>query len=78
MTNANTFADTCMLFSCMFIMASDILTSIGSMTNSMLNGPSSRSATKSIASVKTQEHDLLEKRELQVLNLCLNISNPTG
>lgn len=44
----------------------------------MLNGPSSRSATKSIASVKTQEHDLLEKRELQVLNLCLNISNPTG
>lgn len=60
MTKANTFADTCMLFSCMFIMASEILTSIGSMTDSMLNGPSSRSATKSIASVKIQEHDLFE------------------
>lgn len=78
MTNANTFADTCMLFSCMFIMASDILTSIGSMTDSMLNGPSSRSATKSIASVKIKEHDLLENWELQVLSLCLNISNTAG
>lgn len=78
MTNANTFADTCMLFSCMFIMASEILTSMGSMTDSMLNGPSSRSATKSIASVKIQEHDLYEIRELQVVNLCLNSSNTTG
>lgn len=57
----STFADTCMLFSCMFMMASEILTSIGSMTDSMLNGPSNLSATRSIASVKTQSsHSLKE------------------
>lgn len=50
-----------MLFSCMFMMASEILTSIGSMTVSMLNGPSNLSATRSIASVKTQSsHSLKE------------------
>lgn len=42
-----------MLFSCMFMMASDIFTSMGSMTDSMLNGPSSRSVTSNMASVKT-------------------------
>lgn len=34
-------------------MASDILTSIGSTTDSMLNGPSSRLANCFMASVKT-------------------------
>lgn len=57
----STFADTCMLFSCMFMMASEILTSIGSMTDSMLNGPSNLSATRSIASVKTQSSRSLKE-----------------
>lgn len=47
-----TFCDTCMLFSCMFMMASEIFTSIGSMTDSKLKGPSSLSARLSMASEK--------------------------
>ena len=52
-----TFCDTCMLFSCMFMMASEIFTSMGSMTDSKLKGPSSLSARLSMASVKQKtEH----------------------
>lgn len=39
-----------MLFSCMFIMASEIFTSIGSITDSKLNGPSNLSARPNMAS----------------------------
>lgn len=45
-----TFCDTCMLFSCIFMMASEIFTSMGSMTDSKLKGPSSLSARLSMAS----------------------------
>lgn len=57
-----TLADTCMLFSCMFMMASEILTSIGSITDSMLNGPSNLSATKSIASVKRPKQSTVRRQ----------------
>lgn len=39
-----TLEDTCALFSCRFMMASEIFTSMGSTTDSMLKGPSSRFA----------------------------------
>lgn len=78
MSNANTFADTWMLFSCMFIIASEILTSMGSMTDSMLNGPSSRSATKSIASVNMQEHNLFEKGPSRVWSCVYTFSKHLG
>lgn len=58
----DTFPVTCTLFSCMFIMASEILTSMGSITDSMLNGPSSLSATKSMASVKEQMSQSLDNQ----------------
>ncbi len=45
-----TLLDTVSLFSWKFIMASDIFTSMGSTTISMLKGPSRRSATFSTAS----------------------------
>lgn len=44
-----------MLFSCMFMIASEIFTSMGSMTDSMLKGPSSLSATSSIESNTKRE-----------------------
>lgn len=47
-----TLADTCMLLSCMIMMASEILMSMGSITASMLKGPCSLSATSNIASAK--------------------------
>lgn len=50
----STLADTCMLLSCMVMMASEILMSTGSTTASMLKGPSSLSATSNMASVKTR------------------------
>lgn len=50
----STLADTCMLFSCMVMMASEILMSTGSMTASMLKGPTSLSATSNMASATTQ------------------------
>lgn len=46
----STLADTWMLFSCIFKMASEILMSMGSSTNLMLKGPLSLPATSNIAS----------------------------
>lgn len=50
----STLADTCTLLLCMVMMASEILMSTGSITASMLKGPSSLAATSNIASVTTQ------------------------
>lgn len=50
----STLADTCMLLSCIVMIASEILMSIGCITASILEGPCSLSATSSMASVKTQ------------------------
>ena len=51
-TDHSTLADTCMLFSCMFKMASEILMSMGSSTILMLKGPLSLPATSNMASAK--------------------------
>lgn len=51
-----TLADTCMLFSCMIKMASEILPSMGSSTDLMLKGPLSLSATSNIASANRESH----------------------
>lgn len=59
-----TFCDTCMLFSCMFMMASEIFTSMGSMTDSKLKGPSSLSARLSMAS-EDQNRDVKLKIKQQ-------------
>lgn len=64
MTLDGTLADTCMLLSCMVMMASEILMSTGSITASMLKGPSSLSATSNIASVTTQE-DTCQLRDIK-------------
>lgn len=55
-----TFCDTCMLFSCMFMMASEIFTSIGSTTDSKLKGPSSLSARLNMASEKHRGREGIE------------------
>lgn len=52
-TSALTFEVTASEFSWKFMMASEILTSNGSMTLSILKGPSNRSATFSMASIYT-------------------------
>lgn len=62
-----TLKETSALFSCMIMMASEILTSMGPMTDSMLKGPSSLCATSSMASVTTKEKDqgLMEQEDIQ-------------
>lgn len=62
--SGHTWWESCMLFSCIYMMASDILTSIVCMTDSMLNGPSSLSVKSNMASVKTQ-HGRVKKRVTQ-------------